>query len=240
MELAYLAASLEELAPTRYKVPVLAAAHELLDLPPSEGDNQQSRLDKGQRTWLFGILRKYKDETYASKAEEQLIVKKTDEKGNERVYLDRTVMGYLTEVLGERAMPMLARIYNDPNVPDNAKGDIRRTAASNVGRSTDADNIVRARFTEGVTMLAKTEDRRAVGRGNELVNYYLHSLTSSRSADESSINSRRKFLSTLRGTTQDAKVLAKMDKVDQRLQDMLDPEKRKKLGRFSLDDRNRR
>ena len=89
-------------------------------------------------------------------------------------------------------------------------------------------------------MLAKTDDRRSVGRGNELVNYYLQSLTSSRNADESNINSRRKFLASLRGSTEDTKVQAKMDKVDQRLQDMLDPEKRKKLGRFSLDDRNRR
>jgi len=238
-ELAYLATALEELAPTQHKGSLLAAAHDLLGQPPREG-SEQSRLDRNERNWLFGILRRYKDETYASKAEEQLVVRRKDDKGNERVYLDRTVMGYLNEVLGERAMPMLARIYNDPNVPGDAKGDIRRAAASNVGRSTDADNIVRARFTEGLTMLAKTDDRRSIGRGNELVNYYLQSLTSSRNADESNINSRRKFLASLRGSTEDAKVQAKMDKVDQRLQDMLDPEKRKKLGRFSLDDRNRR
>ena len=135
-------------------------------------------------------------------------------------------------------MPILAKIYDNPEIPDNVKSDIRRSARDNLGRSTDAENIIRSRFEEGFFLLAKENDRKSRGRGNEIVDYYLTALTSSRNADELTIAYRRNFLSSLRSQTEDSSVHVKMDKVDQRLQDMMDPERAKKLSRFSLSERN--
>ena len=239
VELTYLTGALEEMAPEQYKDHVLAAAHELLTMPPDLEDGGKSRLDKNQRVYLFAILRKYKDETFVAEAEKQLIVKTKNEKGQTRVSVDGTVMAYINDVLDERAMPILARIYDNPEVPDNAKSDIRRTAVSNLGRSTDAENIIRSRFEEGFFLLTRKDDRKSRGRGNELIDYYLTALTSSRNTDESIIASRRNFLSSLRGRTEDSSVQAKMEKVDRRLQDMMDPEKAKKLPRFSLSERKK-
>ena len=113
-----------------------------------------------------------------------------------------------------------------------------RTASSNVDRSTDAENIIRLCFEEDVFLLAKKDDLKTHGRGNELVDYYLTALTSSRNADESTIACRRNFLSLVRSQTEDSSVHAKMDKADQRLLAMMDPEKAKRLSRFSLSERN--
>ena len=89
-------------------------------------------------------------------------------------------------------------------------------------------------------MMSKTEDKNSVGRGSGLVKYYLTALTSGRGSSKENIDNKRQYLSSLRGQTQNTEVLSMMDKVDKRLVDMLDPEKAKKLDRFTLDNRERR
>jgi hypothetical protein len=84
--------------------------------------------------------------------------------------------------------------------------------------------------TEGADAKKQKENR---DRGLSNVRYYLGKLGEGRNVTAETIQSRQQYLSTLRVQTQDKEVLVWMDRVNQRLNDMGDPEKAKKLdGRF--------
>jgi hypothetical protein len=144
-------------------------------------------------------------------------------------------------VLDERSMPILRQAYDNPELSDRSKSSIRQFAARNIGRSGDADTIVLARLGESLKQMADPENKRNVQAGDNRVRYYLNTMGSTRGATPDVVNARRRFLATLRGQTQNAKVHEMINKVDARLTTMLDPEKAKKLGGFSLyENRNRR
>ncbi|MEE2715533.1 MAG: hypothetical protein VYD34_05965 [Verrucomicrobiota bacterium] len=244
LEVFYITQALEDLSGEKHKDAILREAKYLLQNPP-ETEKNENALYRRHRTWLYDLLRKYKDETYVEQAQSELLVEnqRKDKEGNTvtTLELDSAAMRYITEVLGERAMPILRPIYEqNPELSDGARSAIRRVAASNMGRSSDADAITTSRFQEGLRMMSKTEDKNSVGRGNGLVKYYLTALTSGRGASKENIGNRRQYLSSLRSQTQNTEVHAMMDKVDKRLVTMLDPEKAKKLERFSLDNREKR
>jgi len=244
LEVFYITQALEDLSGEKHKDAILKEAKYLLQNPPDK-EKGEDALYRRHRTWLYDLLRKYKDETYVEQAQSELLVEnqRKDREGNPltTLELDPTAMRYITEVLGERAMPILRPIYEqNPELSDGARGAIRRIAASNMGRSSDADAITTSRFQEGLKMMSKTEDKNSVGRGVGLFKYYLTAMTSGRGATKENIDNRRQYLSSLRGQTKNAEVLTMMDKVDKRLVDMRDPEKAKKLSRFTLDNRERR
>jgi hypothetical protein len=82
----------------------------------------------------------------------------------------------------------------------------------------------------------KARDKRSQGLRN--VQYYLGRLGEGRSVPLETIQSRQQYLSTLRVQTQDKEVLVWMDRLNNRLKDMSNPEKAKKLSR-SFDPRKR-
>ena len=94
--------------------------------------------------------------------------------------IDRSVMGYLTGVLGKDAMPILRDVYETPNLDDRIRGEIRRTAVNYVGVSEDSNIIVNSRMNEGFALLASLDDKKQEKenreRGLRTISYYLGSL----------------------------------------------------------------
>lgn len=244
IEVAYIAQALENLSPEVHKETYLLATRDLLSLPILDEGREVSFLDRQNRGMLFNILRQHKDTRFVDQAKTQLVrtgkQRQRDGKEVEVTYIDRSVLGYLTGVLGAKAMPILAGVYDHPDLDDRNRSSIRQIAANYMGVSADANIIVNKRMTESFQLLTatgdKARDKRSQGLRN--VQYYLGRLGEGRSVPLETIQSRQQYLSTLRVQTQDKEVLVWMDRLNNRLKDMSNPEKAKKLSR-SFDPRKR-
>src|SRR6185503_1769266 len=127
VEVAWLARTLQEIAPDKYRDVALAAARELLARPLAT--NAASPLDRNERDQLFGVLTLYGDASYVGAAQAQLV--RTDGE------VDRSALRYLQQSLGQQAVPIAAQWYNDPRLTDPAKKEpFARLALNYVG--TDA------------------------------------------------------------------------------------------------------
>ena len=158
-----------------------------------------------------------------------------DGKEIEVTYIDRSVLGYLNGVLGSKSMPILRNVYDNAELDDRNRSSIRQIAASYMGTSADADIIINSRMAEGFKMLVtegvdvkKQKENRDRGLGN--ISYYLSRLGEGRNVPVETLQARQRFLSSLRIQTADKEVLVWMDRTQQRLNDMSDPEKAKKSG----------
>ena len=239
VEVAYIAQALEDLSPEVHKETYLLATRDLLSLPILDESREVSFLDRQNRGMLFNILRQHKDTRFVDQAKTQLVrtgkQRQRDGKEVEVTYIDRSVLGYLTGVLGAKAMPILANIYDSPDLDERNRSSIRQIAANYIGVSEDANIIVNKRMAESFQMLATTGEKKRESRAQGLrnVQYYLGRLGEGRNVPAETLQARKQYLSTLRVQTQDKEVLVWMDRADQRLIDMSDPEKAKKLdGRF--------
>ena len=149
--------------------------------------------------------------------------------------IDRSVMGYLTGVLGKDAMPILRDIYETPNLDDRIKGEIRQTAVNYVGVSEDSNIIVNSRMNEVFALFTPLDDKKQEQenreRGLRTVRYYLGSLGYGREVSPDIIQQRRQFLTTLRPQSNDPEVQAMMDKLTKRFDMMADPEQAKKIDK---------
>jgi hypothetical protein len=103
IEVAYVARTLQEMVPGKYRDLAVAAAKDLLANPPAI-DNP-SRLDAGSRNHLYGLLSMYNDRTFVDVAEGHLVT----EDGR----IDRTTLNYLTSTLKEESVPVLYEAFND-------------------------------------------------------------------------------------------------------------------------------
>ena len=261
VEVAYLGRALERMAAERftktYLPVVLDRTKTLLKEPPVEDQKSQSagRLDKQHRNYLWGVMRQHKDDSLVDLAETQLMVTRksrgrdgkvqVDKEGKEIEYksFDNAVMGYLTTVLGDRIMPMLSELYDQPDLGDRNRSTIRQVAATHMGTNPIANKIVNSRIAESLQLLATTgeKQRENRGRGIGTINYYLSRLGGGRNVEATTLNARKQYLVSLRAQTTDKEILTMMDKVDQRLTDMADPEKAKKMSsRFDARPERRR
>ncbi len=249
IEVMYITRALEDLAPGVHKDSYLMAARDLLMAPASEETRETPVLDRQHRYRLFDILIRNKDETFVEEAKNQLLVERTRKQrvdGKEVevtvTEIDRSVLNYLSGVLGARSMPILSNIYDAPELDDRQRSSIRQVAARYMGINEDANTIVNNRIDESFQLLATTGDKQKENRGRGISNirYYLGRLGEGRNIPAETLQQRQQFLTNLRAKTNDKEVLAMADKVDKRLKDMSDPEKAKKLdSRFSLSDRRR-
>jgi len=111
VEVAWLARTLQEIAPNKYRDVALAAARELLARPLTT--NPASPLDRNERDHLFSVLTLYGDTSYVGAAQAQLL--RADGE------MDRSALRYLQQSLGQQAVPIAAQWYNDPRITDPAK-----------------------------------------------------------------------------------------------------------------------
>jgi hypothetical protein len=238
LEVAYIARALEDLAKDIHKDAYLLAARELLMEPIREEGREVSYLNRQNRPLLFDLLRRNKDTTFVEHAKNQLLRdrKRTEKRDGKEIEvtvteIDGSVLAYLTGVLGDKAMPILRNLYEKPDLGDRNRSTIRQVAARYMGVSEDANIIVNSRMNEGFQLLATVGDKQKENRGRGLntINYYLSKMGEGKNVPIEVIQSRQQYLSTLRAQTQDKEVLVWMDRTQQRLNDMSDPEKAKKL-----------
>lgn len=111
LEIAYLARTLEEMAPGKHTQATLAAAREILADPPALDD--PTRLDEAARSYLFDLLARHGDTAFAGTAAQMLVT------GEGRV--DTAVLRYLTRALGEQSLPALYQAYRDVRVTNLAE-----------------------------------------------------------------------------------------------------------------------
>ena len=130
VEVAYLAAALQEMAPNQYRDAALAAAHDLLNNPLNHGP---SALDKNDRNYLFTVLANFNDPSFASQAQAQLI------QGDGKI--DRSALRYLQQTLAEQALPIVSQAWQDQRVLPDQKEPLARVALGYVGINPQAESI---------------------------------------------------------------------------------------------------
>jgi hypothetical protein len=238
IEVLYIERALQDMAKDIHTDTFLMAAKDLLMEPIREEGREVSYLDRQNRGGLFDLLRRHKDASFVEPAKTQLLRdrKRTEKKDGKEIEvmvteIDRSVLEYLTGVLGDGAMPILRNLYDQPDLGDRNRSTIRGVAARYLGVSEDANIIINNRVNEAFQRLATVGDKQKENRSRGLgtISYYLSRMGEGKNVPIETIQSRQQYLSTLRVQTQDKEVLAWMDNVDRRLKDMSDPEKAKKL-----------
>ena len=145
VEVAYLAAALEKLAPGKHVNRILAVAREILSNPP-EFSEQASALDRRAQGYLYALLIKHRDLNFVDQAKTLLI---TPEGA-----LDSFALSYLRQVLGGDAMPILLATYKDPRITDPVDKNILRDSALRfIGSNDEADQIFMETVKDGLAKM---------------------------------------------------------------------------------------
>ncbi|MSR66063.1 MAG: hypothetical protein EXS24_01660 [Pedosphaera sp.] len=219
------------MAPTKYSAQVIAATKALLTNPPPKVEGASAFDEATTISSLYGILIKHKDTSFVDFAQKQLVT----EEGT----LDRDASRYLNAVLGKKVNPILFAVYQNPNLKDEAKSDIRRTMMRYAGEDPQADTMITQRFAEVLKASAAVDpaDERATRDAKRLVEAHLDNLGRGEREGEVSIETirgREKLLASFRssaGSTASPELTGMFDRVQKRLQDMADPEKGQEAGR---------
>ena len=252
LEVCYLALVLDDLSKDQHTDAYLQSAHELLidfyekrpksanGLLMSQDEREISYLDRENKWLLWNLLKNNKDTTFTDQAQKEMLYEynrkeKKDGQEIEVAYtgIDRSVMDYLTGVLGADAMPILRDIYDTPDIGDRNRSTLRGIAANYVGVNEDANIIINSRMNEGFMKLASIDDKKKQKENREsgmrTVSYYLNKMGEGRSVPPETLQARQQYLSSLRVQIKDKEVLKMMDNTERRLKDMADPAKAKKL-----------
>jgi len=238
IEVLYIERALQDMSKDIHTDAFLIAAKDLLMEPIREEGRETSYLDRQNRGALFDLLRRHKDTTFVEQAKNQLLRERNRIEKRDGVEIevtvteiDRSVLGYLTGVLGAKAAPILRNFYENPALDYSSRGKLSGAVASYVGISEDANILVNNRINECFALLATVGDKQKENRGRGLgtISHYLSRMGEGKNVPIETIQARQQYLSTLRVQTQDKEVLALMDNVDRRLVAMSDPEKVKKL-----------
>jgi hypothetical protein len=131
LEIAYLAQTLEEMSPGKYRHVALQAAHELL----------ARSTDKSDRNFLFGTLAQYNDASFAPTAQAQLI--QPDGK------VDANALKYLQQTQPDKSLAIALQAYQDSRVTDaQAKEQLAQVALDSAGTDPLADQFFRAALAD--------------------------------------------------------------------------------------------
>lgn len=183
VEVAYLAVTLEQMAPGKYSAAAVAAAKELLMTPPS-ADNLD-RLDALAKSYLYGVLEFYKDASFVVNAQQMLVG--TDGR------LNADALDYLSQTLKDQSVSALYAAYQNPNLTNQIdRLDLGRELLGYVGQNSQANQFL----TE--TLQNKDIDSRAktfaVAR---LAGGGFGPFTADAPADPQVVNNRIQLLSSL-------------------------------------------
>ena len=128
LEVACLTQLLEEMAPGKYRDSALAAAQALLNR--GAGDSAE----RFQRDYLFSVLRRFNDVSFAATAQAQLV------QADGRI--DRSALRYLQESLGEQSIALAAQLFKDSRITEtDSRESLARVALSYVGVSEQAGQL---------------------------------------------------------------------------------------------------
>ena len=135
LEVALLTQLLETLAPGKYRDNALSAARELLA-------RNTVGADRGDRDYLFGVLKRFNDSSYVGAAQAQLV--QADGK------VDRSALKYLQNTLGDQSLPLAAQLYQDARVSgSDAKEPLARLALAFVGANPQAEQLFHTAVLDG-------------------------------------------------------------------------------------------
>jgi hypothetical protein len=135
VEVAYLAVTLEQISPGKYRDAAVAAAKELLLTPPTA--ENVDRLDALAKSYLYGVLEFYKDTSFAVNAQQMLVG------ANGRLNLD--ALDYLSQTFKEQSVSALYAAYQNPSLTNQSdKFDLGREMMGYVGQNSQANQF----FTE--------------------------------------------------------------------------------------------
>jgi hypothetical protein len=124
-EIACLTQLLEEMAPAKYRDNALAAARALLN-----GGGG----DRLQRDYLFSVLRRFNDASFAGTAQAQLV------QADGRI--DRGALRYLQQSLGEQSVAIAAQFYKDGRITEpDSREPLARVALTYVGANGQATEL---------------------------------------------------------------------------------------------------
>jgi hypothetical protein len=126
---------LEEMAPGKYRDVALAAAQALLARGLADG---AGRL---HRDYLFSVLRRFNDASFASTAQAQLV------QADGRI--DRSALRYLQQSLGEQSVAIAAQLYKDGRITEaDSREPLARVALAYVGASEQAVQLFHTAITD--------------------------------------------------------------------------------------------
>ena len=101
IEVAYLEAALENLAPETHRDTILKVSRDILTNPPVTSDEPLNKVDRESMGYLYALLIKYKDLNFVETAKTKLITAEGA--------LDSYALTYLREVLGKTPCPFCSR-----------------------------------------------------------------------------------------------------------------------------------
>jgi hypothetical protein len=209
LEVAYLAKTLEEMAPNKYRDIAIAAAHELLANPPA-ADNG-SRLDDNARTYLFELLTKYGDTSFAGVAAGLLV---TQEGG-----VDATVLRYLRDTLQEQALPAIYQAWKDVRMTNLAdRAALMQAALPQAGLNALANDMFRdALNNEEVPPQVRAMMAQSLVNGGQFGGGRGGG-DNAATVDPTQARQKLAFLDTLAGQVTDERVLRSLELAGQNLQ----------------------
>ncbi|MBR90465.1 MAG: hypothetical protein CMO66_04230 [Verrucomicrobiales bacterium] len=211
IEVAYLDIALEQVAPGKHTERVLEITRKILaDMPRITEDADP--LDKLTKGYLYAILVKHKDEIFIKTAQQLLI--------GADGRLDGHALGYIRQVLGERAMPILLAAYKDPRITNKwEKLAISDAALRFIGRNEQADAIFHEMVKDGIAEMKKKEFMDF----SKYESLFLPVGSLMRDAHEQTpevIGNRRKLLASVRKQSADPILYFGLSAMDKRLAEM--------------------
>ncbi len=200
VEVATLTDLLEQLAPNKYRDLALSAAKELLSSPLKVAN--PSRLDEASQSYLYAVLAKYQDASFAPTAQTLLV--------SAAGHIDRGALNYLTTMLKEQSLPALYQAYKDSRVTNLfEKARVLSSVMNYAGPNPTANDL----FKEVI-------GNESAGPGR----FFIIGQLDNGILTPQVIQARIPLLQSIKPTLQDERIQAYVDRTIQNLQNKLNPE----------------
>jgi hypothetical protein len=205
LEVMAVARILEEIAPGKYRDTALASAHELLANPVTLAN--PGRLDQRSRDHLFEVLALYRDSSFASTAQAQLV--RTDGQ------IDRTALRYLERTTGDQYLSYVQQAYNDPRASPEQKEPLVDAVIERVGQQPQAAELLHSMMIDErlPARLRQEAIRELDNQGIDEVNPGARDLPI--------ILARKQLLQALRPEVRDTNLLQFVDRIAGNLDNLL-------------------
>lgn len=133
VEVAYVAKTLQEIAPNKYRDIAITSAKDLL-LNPMQ-NNQGDRLDENSKDYLYWVLTTFGDTSFGPAAQGMLVTAEGR--------IDSRALAYLNSTLKEQAMPSIYSAFNDPRITNQFdKAPLMQMALNYVGPNQQANEML--------------------------------------------------------------------------------------------------
>ncbi|MEP6664605.1 MAG: hypothetical protein ABJC04_13170, partial [Verrucomicrobiota bacterium] len=205
VEVAYLARSLEEIAPGKYREVALSAAKDLLRNPITV--DHPNRLDEQAEGYLYGVLELYNDASFIEEAKKMLV--------NAEGRLDRNAQQYLSKLQGDAMVATYYEMYNQNTLTNTFdRISVANQILGHVGPNQQANQ-----FLKEVVQNTNLDSRMRSFAILQLAGGFGGTETPS---DPNLIRQQLPILENLKTATADERILQAIDRTQQNLQNVLE------------------